>query len=296
MQKITTNLWFDNHAEQAAAFYVSLFKNSKVVSVSHYGEAGPGPSGSVMTVKFQLDGQEYVGLNGGSVFKFTPAISLIVNCENQEEVDCYWEKLSEEGEKGVCGWITDKYGVSWQIVPTILEVLVNDPDTVKAQRVMKAMLQMKKIVIAELEQAYRQKECVKISVDTTVGIPVEKVWEYWTSPEHITKWNFASDDWQTSLAENDLRAGGKLVSRMEVKDGSQGFDFSGTYNEIKLYELISYTMDDGRKVEINFLRDGSRTKIVEIFEAENENAVEMQRQGWQSILDNFKKYAEKTDQ
>ena len=296
MQKITTNLWFDNHAEQAAAFYVSLFKNSNVVSISHYGEAGPGPSGSVMTVKFQLDGQEYVGLNGGPVFKFTPAISLIVNCENQEEVDYYWEKLSEDGKKGVCGWITDKYGVSWQIVPTILEVLINDPDTVKAQRVMKAMLQMKKLVIAELEQAFRQEKRVKISVETTAGIPVEKVWEYWTAPEHITKWNFASDDWQTTDAENDLKAGGKFVSRMEAKDGSQGFDFSGTYNEIKLYELISYTMDDERKVEINFSRDGNSTKIVETFEAENENTVEMQRQGWQSILDNFKKYAEKIDE
>lgn len=296
MQKITTNLWFDSQAEEAAAFYVSLFKNSKVISVSHYGEAGPGPSGSVMTAKFQLDGQEYVGLNGGPVFKFTPAISLIVNCENQEEVDFFWEKLSEGGEKGVCGWLTDKYGISWQIVPTILEVLINDPDTVKAQKAMKAMLQMKKLVIEELEQAFSQDEHEKISVETAVGIPVEKAWKYWTMPEHITKWNFASDDWQTTRSENDLRAGGKFVSRMEAKDGSQGFDFSGTYKEIKLYESISYTMDDGRKAEINFVRDGNKTKIVETFEAENENPVELQRQGWQSILDNFKKYAEKADQ
>jgi predicted 3-demethylubiquinone-9 3-methyltransferase (glyoxalase superfamily)/uncharacterized protein YndB with AHSA1/START domain len=295
MQKITTNLWFDNQAEEAAAFYVSLFKNSNVMSVSQYGEAGPGPSGGVMTVKFQLDGQEYVGLNGGPVFKFTPAISLIVNCENQEEVDYYWEKLSEEGEKGICGWLTDKYGVSWQIVPTILEVLVNDPDTVKAQRVMKVMLQMKKLVIAELEQAYAQGERLKISVETTVGIPVEKVWEYWTAPEHITKWNFASDDWQTTRSENDLRAGGKFVSRMEAKNGTQGFDFSGTYNEIRLYEYISYSMDDGRKADINFVRDRDKTKIIESFEAENENSAEMQRQGWQSILDNFKKYAEQAN-
>jgi len=155
MQKITLFLWFDSQAEEAATFYTSLFKNSKITGISRYGEAGPGPKGAVMTVNFELDGQKFIALNGGPVFKFTPAISLFVNCETQEEVDDLWEKLSAGGEKSRCGWLTDKYGVTWQIIPTILGKLMGDPDRKKAGQVMKAMLQMDKIDIKRLEEAYR---------------------------------------------------------------------------------------------------------------------------------------------
>ena len=137
-------------------FYVSIFKNSKVVSITRYGEAGPGPKGSVMTAAFQLDGQEFVALNGGPQFTFSPAISFVVNCETQQEVDGFWEKLSAGGQTQQCGWLQDKYGVSWQIVPTALIRLLQDPDAQKAQRVMKAMLQMNKIDIARLQQASEQ--------------------------------------------------------------------------------------------------------------------------------------------
>jgi len=154
MQKITPFLWFDHQAEEAAKFYVSLFKNSKVVSVSRYGDAGPGPKGTVMVVAFQLDGQEFLALNGGPQFKFSPAVSLVVNCETQEEVDKLWEKLSEGGQKQQCGWLQDKYGLSWQIVPTVLGKLMQDKDAKKSERVMKAMLQMHKLDIAGLKQAY----------------------------------------------------------------------------------------------------------------------------------------------
>jgi predicted 3-demethylubiquinone-9 3-methyltransferase (glyoxalase superfamily) len=157
MQKITPFLWFNNNAEEAMNFYVSIFKNSKVISVSRYGDAGPGPKGSVMTANFQLNGQEFVALNGGPQFKFTEAISFVVNCETQQEVDEFWEKLSEGGEESMCGWLKDKYGLSWQIVPTILVKLLQDKDPVKAKRVMEAMLQMKKIDINKLKQAYEQK-------------------------------------------------------------------------------------------------------------------------------------------
>jgi len=133
---------------------VSLFKNSKVVSVSRYGDAGPGPKGTVMVVAFQLDGQEFLALNGGPQFKFSPAVSLVVNCETQEEVDKLWEKLSEGGQKQQCGWLQDKYGLSWQIVPTVLGKLMQDKDAKKSERVMKAMLQMHKLDIAGLKQAY----------------------------------------------------------------------------------------------------------------------------------------------
>lgn len=155
MQKITPFLWFDNQAEEAANFYTSIFKNSKIGTVSRYGEAGPGPKGSVMVVTFQLEGEEFMALNGGPLFKFTEAISLSVNCETQEEVDELWEKLSEGGEKGRCGWLKDKYGLSWQITPTVLGEMLNDQDAGKSNRVMQAMLRMDKIDIGKLKQAAR---------------------------------------------------------------------------------------------------------------------------------------------
>ena len=157
MQKITPFLWFDNQAEEAANFYVSIFKNSKILTVTRYGEAGPGPKVSAMTVVFQLDGEEFIALNGGPQFKFTEAISFVVNCENQWEVDEFWEKLSEGGEESMCGWLKDKYGLSWQIVPTILGKLMSDPDPQKSKRVMEAMLKMRKIVIDDLKLAYEGK-------------------------------------------------------------------------------------------------------------------------------------------
>jgi predicted 3-demethylubiquinone-9 3-methyltransferase (glyoxalase superfamily) len=158
MQKITTFLWFDNKAEEASNFYVSLFKNSKILDVSRYGDTGPGSKGSVMTVNFQLEGQEYIALNGGPEFKFTEAISLYVNCKTQAEVDELWEKLTAGGgEESQCGWLKDKYGLSWQIVPTALTEMLSDPDPVKAQRVMQAMFQMKKIDIQGLKNARDQK-------------------------------------------------------------------------------------------------------------------------------------------
>ena len=154
MQKITPFLWFDNKAEEAANFYVSLFKNSKILNVARYSEAGPGPKDSVMTVEFELNGLEFIALNAGPTFKFTEAISFVVNCETQEEVDYYWERLSEGGEKSHCGWLKDKFGLSWQVTPTILGKLMTDNDSEKAKRVMETMLQMDKLDIEPLQRAY----------------------------------------------------------------------------------------------------------------------------------------------
>jgi len=154
MPRITPFLWFDSQAEEAARFYVSIFKNSKIVKVARYGEAGPGPKGSVMTVVFELEGQEFIALNGGPQFKFTEAISFSVSCNTQKEVDEFWEKLSKGGEEGPCGWLKDKYGLSWQINPAILGEMLSDPDPKKSRRVMEAMLKMKKIDIAALKKAY----------------------------------------------------------------------------------------------------------------------------------------------
>jgi len=153
-QKITPFLWFDGKAEEAMNFYVSIFKNSKVVQLTRYGDAGPGPKGTVMSAIFQLEGQEFYALNGGPQFKFSPAISLFVNCETQQEVDDLWEKLSAGGKTNRCGWLDDKFGLTWQIIPTTLGRLLQDKDAAKANRVMKAMMQMDKIDIARLQQAY----------------------------------------------------------------------------------------------------------------------------------------------
>jgi predicted 3-demethylubiquinone-9 3-methyltransferase (glyoxalase superfamily) len=152
-QKISTFLWFDNNAEEAVNFYVSVFKNSKILSTSQYGESGPGPKGSIMTIGFQLEGQEYTALNGGPDFKFNEALSLVVHCQSQDEVDYYWEKLSEGGEKVQCGWLKDKFGLSWQIVPDVLMDFLQEGDNQKSERVMKALMQMKKLDIEGLNRA-----------------------------------------------------------------------------------------------------------------------------------------------
>jgi predicted 3-demethylubiquinone-9 3-methyltransferase (glyoxalase superfamily) len=155
MPKITTFLWYDTQAEEGANLCVSIFPNSKIVTIARYGNAGPGPKGSVVTVAFELDGQKFIALNGGPLFKFTEAISLLIECKSQEEVDHYWTRLLESGgQESQCGWLKDKYGLSWQVTPTVLGEMLSDPDRVKANRVMQAMLKMKKIDIAALKRAY----------------------------------------------------------------------------------------------------------------------------------------------
>jgi predicted 3-demethylubiquinone-9 3-methyltransferase (glyoxalase superfamily) len=153
-QKITPFLWFDNNLEEAMNFYTSIFKNSKIGNVSRYGEGAPVPAGTVMTATFEIEGQEFMGLNGGPLYKFTEAFSLFVNCETQEEVDDLWSKLTEGGKESQCGWLKDKFGLSWQIIPKELGQLLGDPDPKKSQKVMQAMLQMHKIDVAKLKEAY----------------------------------------------------------------------------------------------------------------------------------------------
>jgi predicted 3-demethylubiquinone-9 3-methyltransferase (glyoxalase superfamily) len=158
MHKISPCLWFDDNAEEAVNFYVGLFRNSRILSIAHYGEAGSQasgrPKGTVMTITFELGGQEFMALNGGPVLTFSPAVSFMVGCETQEEIDKLWEKLSEGGEPGECGWLKDRYGVSWQIVPVVLEEMMQEGDSEKTERVMEALIQMKKLDIATLRRAY----------------------------------------------------------------------------------------------------------------------------------------------
>ena len=152
-QKLTPCLWFDTEAEAAAKYYTSIFPNSRILDISHFGEAGPRPAGMVLTVSFELDGHEFTALNGGPEFKFNEAISFQIRCETQDEVDQYWAKLTEGGEEGPCGWLKDRYGVSWQVIPKRLEELLTDPDPERSQRAMRAMMQMKKLDVAALEVA-----------------------------------------------------------------------------------------------------------------------------------------------
>jgi predicted 3-demethylubiquinone-9 3-methyltransferase (glyoxalase superfamily) len=152
-QKIVPNLWFDSEAEEAAQFYVGVFENARIVNVTHYTEAGPREAGMVMTVEFELDGQRFLGINGGPQFKFDEAVSFAIECETQDEVDYYWEKLADGGEESQCGWLKDRYGLSWQVVPTGMEELFADPDRSRAERAMKAMLGMRKLDIAALRRA-----------------------------------------------------------------------------------------------------------------------------------------------
>ena len=154
MQKITPFLWYDNNAEEAVSLYISVFKNSKITDITRYGDAGPGPKGSVMTIAFQLEGQDFIALNGGPMFKFTEAISLSVDCKTQQEVDELWEKLSAGGQPGQCGWLKDRFGLSWQIVPSALVEMLQDKNAEKSNRVMQAMMQMRKIDVASLRRAY----------------------------------------------------------------------------------------------------------------------------------------------
>jgi predicted 3-demethylubiquinone-9 3-methyltransferase (glyoxalase superfamily) len=154
MPKITPFLWYDNQAEEAAALYTSVFPDSRIVSVTRYGEAGPGPVGSAMTVVFVLEGQEFIALNGGPIFKFNEAVSFSIDCSSQDEVDHYWDRLSEGGEESQCGWLKDRFGLSWQVNPRVLGEMLSDPDPARAKRSMEAMLRMKKIDIAELRRAY----------------------------------------------------------------------------------------------------------------------------------------------
>jgi predicted 3-demethylubiquinone-9 3-methyltransferase (glyoxalase superfamily) len=153
LQKIVPNLWFDTQAEEAAGFYLSIFKDSRIVSVSRYTEAGPGPAGSAMVVEFELEGQRFTGINGGPQFTFSEAISLAISCETQDEVDYYWERLTEGGQESQCGWLKDRYGLSWQVIPQGMEELFSDPDPERARRAMEAMFTMKKLDVAALRRA-----------------------------------------------------------------------------------------------------------------------------------------------
>lgn len=295
-QKITPSLLFTREqagkAEAAMEAYCAVFTDSGVTQRSHYGAGEAGGKGMLQYAQFRLHGQTFVAMDSPieQPYTFNEALSFVISCDNQQEVDYYWEKLiAGGGEESQCGWLKDPFGVSWQVVPTALPALLADPDPLKAQTAMAALMHMRKIQIDQLTQAPPK---TAITVEATVNAPIEKVWKWWTGPEHLTQWNQASDDWHTPYAENDLRPGGKILCRMEAKDGSMGFDFEAVNQVVDEHRRIEYVIADGRRVEITFEANGDQTHITETFEAENMHAHELQQAGWQAILNSFKNYAE----
>ncbi len=297
-QKFTPCLLFtgpqQGRGAEAVRFYTGLFRDSAITGILHYGAGEDGPEGSVKHAQFSLEGQTFMIMDNpmDQSFTFNEAVSFVVNCDTQDEVDYFWEKLTADGgAESQCGWLKDKFGVSWQIIPEALPRLLADPET--AQHAMAAMMHMRKIEIEKLTPASAENKTA-ITVETTVHATVEKVWRLWTGAEHIQNWNNASDDWHTPKAVNDLRTGGSFVFTMAAKDGSFSFDFGGTYDVVEENKRIAYTLADDRKVAVTFEEIDGNTRVIEIFDAENIHSHDLQRTGWQAILDNFKKYAEHT--
>ncbi len=289
--KIIPSLLFTNEksgkAEEAVKFYLSTFKNSKLGTLILYEkDQEPNKKGNLMFSDFKLEDTWLSAMDGGNVhnFTFNEGISLMIECIDQKEINYFYEKLSAVPEAEVCGWLKDKFGISWQLITPDMEELS------KNKQVMEVMLDMKRIDIEKLRKFSNTK---RITVEVKVHAPIEKVWLSWTKPEHITKWNFASDDWECPSAQNNVKTGGKFKIRMSAKDGSSAFDFEGVYDDIIKHKKISYSMSDGRRVTTLFEPHGEKTNIKTTFDAEHENPIEMQKAGWQAILNNFKKYIEK---
>lgn len=283
--KVRTCLWFEKGGLEAAKFYVSLLPDSAIEGVHAHGrEDDP------MVVEFTLAGAPMMILSAGPHYRLTPAASISVLTKDQAETDQLWAALLEHGgEESRCGWLVDRFGVSWQIVPEALPRLLGQPDPAAAARARDAMMQMRKIDIAALEAAAQG--AAKITVEVKVAAPLPTVWRAYTTPADIVQWNAASDDWCTTAATVDLRVGGAFSSRMEAKDGSFGFDFEGVYTRIVAHERLEYDFG-GRKADVMFAEDPKGVVVRVTFDAEATHAVEQQREGWQAILDRFARHVE----
>lgn len=296
MEKITPFIWFNSNAEEAVNFYLSVFKKGKILSVSRYGKEGQEmhkkKPGTVMAIDFIIEGQHFTALNGGPEFPINEAVSFVVHCRTQQEVDYYWDKLTEGGQEVQCGWLKDKYGVSWQIVPDALGKIMSTAGP-RIGKVMEAFFKMKKIDIRALQHAARP--TTVITVRTTVRTTSKKTWEYWNNPRHIVNWYVARSDWETPYANNNPVRGGSFTITMAAKDKSQKFDFTGIYSKVVPERHVEYEIPDGRKVMITFIPRKGATEIVEAFETENTHTLREQRTGWQAILNTFKRYVEKSE-
>lgn len=254
-----------------------------------------------MIVAFSLAGAPYQILNGGPHYRPTPAASIVVTTRDQPETDRLWDALTANGGKaGQCGWLTDRWGLSWQIVPEALLRLLGAPDRAGAGRVQAAMMQMGKIDIAALEAAFpcqrneQSSMTAAITIEAFVPTSSKQAWDAFTAPTAITQWNQASPEWHCPSATVELQVGGKHVARMEARDGSFGFDFEGVYEEVDASRAITLRLDDGRRARTTFVVEGEGTRVVTTFDPESDNPAEMQRAGWQAILDSYAAYVRRS--
>lgn len=283
--KVRTCLWFERGGLEAARFYVSLLPGSAIEAVHAHGREN-----DPMVVEFTLAGAPMMILSAGPHYRLTPAASISVLTKDQPETDRLWAALlGAGGAESRCGWLVDRFGVSWQIVPEVLPRLLSHPDPAAAARARDAMMQMGRIDIAALEAAVRG--AAKITVEARVAAPLPTVWRAYTTPADIVQWNAASDDWRTTAATVDLRVGGAFASRMEAKDGSSGFDFAGVYTRIVTHERLEYDFG-GRKADVTFAEGADGVVVRVTFDAETTHAIAQQRDGWQAILDRFARHVE----
>lgn len=283
--KVRTCLWFEKGGNEAAKFYVSLLPYSAIDAVYDHGRPE-----DPMVVEFTLHGAPMMILTAGPHYKLNPAASISVLTKDQEETDRLWAALLENGgAESMCGWLTDRFGVSWQIVPETLPKLLGHPDRAAGARAQEAMMKMKKIDIAALEAAARG--AARVTVETHVAAPLVEVWRAYTTPADIVQWNAASDDWHTTSAKVDLRVGGAFSSRMEARDGSFGFDFEGVYTRVVPHERLDYDFGE-RKAEVTFVPGPDGVAVRVAFDAETTHSIEQQRDGWQAILDRFARHVE----
>lgn len=285
-------------ADEAMAYYMKVFSDSKMGYVQHYedGETTD-PRGKISYGELTLLGTPLIFMDNDVVSDesdtFNEAISLIINCKHQGEMDDYWEQLSHDLDAEQCGWLKDQFGLSWQITTEELSIDMANASEEEMRRMTDALLPMKKLDMHIIKAAKKGLQTPDpLVVTTTVSSNVSKVWHYFTEPTHITKWYFASSDWHAPYASNDLYPGGSFTTRMEARDGSFGFDFSGTYDYVEQEHYIAYTLEDDRKVFIRFTSFGDTTRIIQTFDADTTNSKELQQSGWQAILDNFNHYVQ----
>ncbi|MCG8570634.1 MAG: VOC family protein [Spirochaetes bacterium] len=300
IQHITPSLMFVGDvcgkAEEAMNFYCSLFQQAGILEghISHYGKnKEPNKPDTLEYARFHLEGQEFVVMDSAldHNFQFNEMQTFIVYGKKQSEVDFFWNKLSAIPEAEQCGWVKDRYGVSWQIIPEIMEKMMVFITDKQKQKLVEAFLPMKKLNVNEMLAAVYPKDN-KITVETVIAAPLEKVWDHWISPEHVKNYYFATEDWHCPYAENNLEVGGSFKYRMASKDGKMAFDFEGEYGEIINQQKILYIMPDGRQVEVKFETLNNKTSVKEIFDPEDTINKEQQKSGWQAILDHFKNYLE----
>lgn len=295
-QGIVPCLFFGNEkymmVKPAIEQYTQIFDDSRVLMEMGYPSGTEMPADALLFAQFKLDGFIFNAVSSPQKheFDFSPGNSFVIVCYTQAQIEYYWEKLGEEGRFDECGWLTDRYGVSWQIIPAILPSLMTDSRI--AEHVMNTLLQMQRLDILPLLKA-QFLGISAITIECSINAPLEKVWRFWTSPEHISQWHQANEDWHCPQAENELFTDGKFSFTMASKDGKISFNFEGTYDLVIENQVLAYTLTDGRKVIVEFGALNDTTMITEMFEPEVTNSMDLQKSGWQSILDNFKKYVEK---